>query len=80
MELATAFTIILGSRLGIPLSTTHCMVGAVVIVGFVKSPRNGVKWKVFINICLAWVITLPVTMGVSSLITFLLAHYYYGSL
>lgn len=80
MELATAFTVIMGTRLGIPLSTTHCMVGAVVIVGFVKAPKNGVKWRVFGSICLAWITTLPVTMAVSALITYLLGHFYYGSM
>lgn len=37
VELAAAAVIIVGSRYGLPLSTTHCMVGAVTGIGLVEA-------------------------------------------
>lgn len=75
MELGTAFTVLIASKVGIPVSTTHCAVGAVVSVGWMKSHKGGVSWKTFRNIALAWIVTLPVAGAVSALIAFLLDHF-----
>ena len=50
---------LIASNLGIPISTTHCKVGSVVIVGRVRS-KISVDWKLFRNVVLAWVVTMPV--------------------
>jgi len=75
MELGTAFTVLLASKIGIPVSTTHCAVGAVVSVGWMKSHKDGVSWKTFRNIAIAWIVTLPVAGAVSALAAFLLNRF-----
>ncbi|GAB6019449.1 hypothetical protein CHUAL_001028 [Chamberlinius hualienensis] len=65
IELGSALTVLLASKIGIPISTTHCKVGSVVSVGYVRS-RQGVDWKLFRNIIFAWIVTLPVSGGLSA--------------
>lgn len=59
-ELATASTILLASRLGLPVSTTHTLVGAVIGVGLARS-IGAVDLSVVRRIVVSWVFTLPVT-------------------
>jgi len=66
IEVGSALTVLIASNVGIPISTTHCKVGSVVCVGRVRS-RESVDWKLFRNIILAWVVTLPVSGGLSAL-------------
>lgn len=75
MEIGTAFTVLVASKIGIPISTTHCAVGAVVAVGWMKSHKGGVSWSTFRNIAIAWIVTLPVAGAVSALVAFLLERY-----
>jgi len=57
---ATAATVIeMASRLGIPVSTTHCATAAVMGVGATRR-LSAVRWGVTRNIVLAWVLTFPV--------------------
>lgn len=56
-ELAAAMTVMLASQLGLPVSSTHILIGAVLGVGMVNRAAN---WKMMRPIGLAWVITLPV--------------------
>ncbi|CAD5223488.1 unnamed protein product [Bursaphelenchus okinawaensis] len=71
IEFGAAVTSILASKLGLPISTTHSLIGSVVAVGTIKSGK-GVNWRVFGSIALSWLLTLPVTIGISALITYLL--------
>jgi len=69
IELASALVIITGSRLKIPLSTTHCQVGATVGVGALENTKtcSGINCKVFIKTAIGWVITciiVGITAGV----------------
>lgn len=57
-ELATATTILLASRLGLPVSTSHALVGGVVGIGLVQS-RKSVQFKTIQGIAWAWLITVP---------------------
>ena len=59
IELSSAIVIITGSRLKIPLSTTHCQVGATVGVGMLENIKNcsGINCKVFLKTAVGWVIT-----------------------
>uniref|UniRef100_A0A1I8GD99 Phosphate transporter n=1 Tax=Macrostomum lignano TaxID=282301 RepID=A0A1I8GD99_9PLAT len=64
IELGAALAVLIASNIGIPISTTHCKVGSVVLVGFFRS-RDNVQWSIFRNILLAWVVTLPISGGIS---------------
>jgi PiT family inorganic phosphate transporter len=66
-ELATATTILLASRLGLPVSTSHALVGGVVGIGLVQNWRN-VRFQTIQSIALAWVITIPVAAGLGAII------------
>ncbi|VDK80560.1 unnamed protein product [Litomosoides sigmodontis] len=76
IEFGAAVTALLASKAGLPISTTHCLVGSVVTVGVMKSHIGGVQWRIFRNIILSWVITLPasgiVAAGAMLLMKFLM--------
>uniref|UniRef100_A0A1B6CNV5 Phosphate transporter n=1 Tax=Clastoptera arizonana TaxID=38151 RepID=A0A1B6CNV5_9HEMI len=72
IEVGSALTVLLASKIGLPISTTHCKVGSVVFVGWVSSSSSGVDWKLFRNIISAWVVTVPVAAALSALFTFIL--------
>jgi PiT family inorganic phosphate transporter len=57
--LAASTTIVLASRLGIPVSTTHIMVGAVLGVGLARGIA-ALDLRVVRNIVVSWVVTLPI--------------------
>ena len=57
-ELAAAATVVLASRTGIPVSTTHIAVGAVVGVGLARG-IGALDLRVIGGIFMSWVITLP---------------------
>ena len=58
-NLATALLVVVASRMGLPVSTTHVSSGAILGVGLGQS-RRGVNWKIFNEMLLAWFVTLPV--------------------
>ncbi|XP_043213504.1 sodium-dependent phosphate transporter 2-like isoform X2 [Amphibalanus amphitrite] len=66
IELGAAFTVLFASKIGLPVSTTHCKVGSVVFVGWARSTRAGVDWKVFRNIIIAWLVTVPFAAAASA--------------
>ncbi|XP_056424940.1 sodium-dependent phosphate transporter 2 isoform X2 [Hyla sarda] len=59
IEVMCGLTVLLASNVGIPISSTHCKVGSVVSVGWIRS-RKAVDWHLFRNIFLAWFVTVPV--------------------
>lgn len=65
IELGAAATVLLASNIGIPISTTHCKVGSVIAIGRVRAAAT-VQWRLFINIVIAWIITVPATAGLSA--------------
>ncbi|XP_046479080.1 sodium-dependent phosphate transporter 1-A isoform X1 [Neodiprion pinetum] len=60
IEVGAALTVLLASKAGLPVSTTHCKVGSIVCVGWVSRGGGGVSWALFRNIAFAWLITVPV--------------------
>ncbi|MEG4234826.1 inorganic phosphate transporter [Microcoleus sp. Pol11C3] len=58
-ELATATTVLLASRFGLPVSTSHALVGAVVGVGLIKAWKT-VRLQTLLSIGSAWLVTIPI--------------------
>ncbi|GBM46119.1 Sodium-dependent phosphate transporter 1-B, partial [Araneus ventricosus] len=65
IEIGAAATVLMASKIGLPISTTHCKVGSIVFVGWTRS-RAAVDWKLFRSIVLAWVLTLPISGALSA--------------
>lgn len=65
IELGAAIVVLIGSRLGIPLSTTHCQVGSTVGVGVLEG-KKGINWKLFLEVFAGWVLTLVVAALVAA--------------
>jgi len=63
-ETAGAMTLFGVTSLGIPVSTTHTITGAIIGVGVTKS-LSAVKWSIASNIVVAWVLTIPATIIIS---------------
>jgi PiT family inorganic phosphate transporter len=59
-ETAGAITLFLTQTLGIPVSTTHTITGAIVGVGATKR-LSAVRWGVTVNLVWAWILTIPVS-------------------
>ena len=70
-EFGTASTVIICSKLGIPISTTHTLVGAVMGVGFARG-LSALDFRVVRNILSTWIITIPVTMVIAMMLFALL--------
>jgi len=70
-ETAGAVTLFLTHYLGIPVSTTHTITGAIVGVGATKR-MSAVRWGVTINLIWAWILTIPVSALLAALVYWLL--------
>lgn len=64
-ELATATTVLLASDLGLPVSTSHALVGAVVGVGLIKGWKS-VRLQTLVSIGSAWLVTIPIAAGLGA--------------
>jgi PiT family inorganic phosphate transporter len=53
--------------LGIPVSTTHTITGAIIGVGASRR-LSAVRWGLAGNIVIAWVVTLPAAAAISALV------------
>lgn len=70
-ELASAATLFGSSALGVPVSTTHTITGAIVGVGSLRR-LSAVRWGVATRIIWAWVLTIPASAGIAALCYYLL--------
>jgi PiT family inorganic phosphate transporter len=70
-ELAAAFTIVLASGTGLPVSTTHTLVGAVLGVGMARG-ISAINLAVVGRIFVSWIVTIPAGAGLSILFFYLL--------
>ena len=70
-ELAAAGTVVIASGTGLPISTTHTLVGAVLGVGLARG-IGAINIGVVGKIILSWIVTLPVGAGLSILFFFVL--------
>ena len=69
-ETGGALTLFLATGLGIPVSTTHTITGAIVGVGAVRNASK-VRWGVAGNIVWAWVLTIPASALVAAISYFI---------
>jgi PiT family inorganic phosphate transporter len=58
-ELAAATTVVIASGTGIPVSTTHTLVGAVLGVGIARG-IGAINLKIVGKIFISWIVTLPI--------------------
>jgi len=69
-ESAGAVTLYLSEYLGIPVSTTHTITGAIIGVGMTKR-ISAVRWGVTINLVWAWILTIPVSAAIAAIIYYI---------
>jgi len=65
-ETGGAMTLFLATALGVPVSTTHTITGAIFGVGSVRN-ASAVRWGLAQNIVMAWVLTIPATALIAAL-------------
>jgi len=65
-ETGGAITLFAATYLGIPVSTTHTITGAIVGVGAARKV-SAVRWNVASNIVVAWIVTLPASAIIASI-------------
>ncbi|KAH7670583.1 Phosphate transporter protein [Dioscorea alata] len=70
-EFAAASVVLVASKLGLPISATHTLVGAVMGVGFARG-LNRVRAETVREIVASWVVTIPVGALLSVIYTFIL--------
>jgi PiT family inorganic phosphate transporter len=66
-ETGGAATLFLATWLGIPVSTTHTITGAIIGVGAARRV-SAVRWNVASNIVFAWIVTLPATAAIAAFV------------
>jgi PiT family inorganic phosphate transporter len=69
-ETGGAITLFMASSLGIPVSTTHTITGAIVGVGSAQRVR-AVRWGMAGNIVIAWIVTMPAAAIMAALAYYL---------
>ncbi|KIV92870.1 hypothetical protein PV10_04134 [Exophiala mesophila] len=65
MELGAALTVVIATRLALPISTTQCITGATVGVGLCSGTLRAINWRMIAWIYMGWFITLPVAATIS---------------
>ncbi len=75
-ELAAASTVVIASGTGIPISTTHTLVGAILGVGIARG-IGALNLRVVRNIMLSWVVTLPAGGILAIIFFFILKGLFY---
>jgi PiT family inorganic phosphate transporter len=71
VDFGAATTVLIASKIGMPISTSHTVVGAVIGVGIAKG-LEAIDLSVIKKIIVSWVLTLPIAAGTSIAIFLLL--------
>ncbi|MDQ3214068.1 MAG: inorganic phosphate transporter [Acidobacteriota bacterium] len=71
-ETAGAISLFTATNLGIPVSTTHTITGAIIGVGSIRR-LSAVRWGIAGRILWAWVLTIPAAAGISALVYWVVA-------
>ena len=74
-EFAAALTVLIASRLGMPISTTHTLVGAVIGIGLARG-FEAINLATTRDILLSWIITVPAGAALTMAIFWLLKIFY----
>lgn len=61
MEMGSVIAVVMATRLKLPVSTTQCITGATVGVGFCNGDWRAINWRMVAWIYLGWFVTLPAT-------------------
>ncbi len=69
-ETSGALTLFMTEQMGIPVSTTHTITGAIIGVGATKR-LSAVRWGITINLIWAWILTIPVSAIIATIIYFI---------
>jgi inorganic phosphate transporter, PiT family len=72
-ETAGGISILIASNLGVPVSTTHTITGAIVGVGAAQR-LSAVRWGVATRIVWAWILTMPMSAAIAGLAYIGLRH------
>jgi PiT family inorganic phosphate transporter len=64
-ETGGAITLFMATELGVPVSTTHTITGAIIGVGAARRVR-AVRWNIAGSIVIAWVVTMPAAAAVAA--------------
>lgn len=73
-ELGATLVILVATKMGIPVSSTHILVGAVIGIGMLNKNAN---WALMKPIAMSWIITLPASM-ILSVVTFFILKFSFG--
>lgn len=71
-QAATTLTIIIAHHIGIPISTSHCLIGAIIAVGLIENRENSVDWKATKQVLIYSALTLPSTFILVALFSYFL--------
>ncbi len=71
-ETAGAISLFTATNLGIPVSTTHTITGAIIGVGSIKR-LSAVRWGIAGRIVWAWVLTIPAAAGIAAVVYWVVA-------
>jgi inorganic phosphate transporter, PiT family len=72
-ETAGGITVLIASRLGVPVSTTHTITGAIIGVGAAQR-LSAVRWGVAKRIVWAWLLTMPMSAAIAGLAYLILSR------
>jgi PiT family inorganic phosphate transporter len=75
VDFAAATTVLLASKLGLPVSTTHAAVGGVMGVGLARG-LEAVNFRIIFQIMIYWVLTVPAA-AITSMILFKIIRIFY---
>ena len=68
VQLGAAVSVLTSSFVEMPVSTSHCLVGAVIGVGFAErllGRGNNIDWGVLSRIAISWAVTIPAAMAIA---------------
>lgn len=74
-ETAGATTLFLTEQMGIPVSTTHTITGAIIGAGATKR-LSAVRWGVTVNLLWAWILTIPISALLAGLVYWITSFFY----